>query len=142
MQVRPVYMKGLKFSEKMLSSLEAVLADAENNVKDTNMSFIAFRNRFLEFNGNDFRPTSCKAHGILSIIGADSKLYLCCQLRGNEKFAIGDLKEKSFPEIWKSKERQDIIEMIDIKRCPPCRYKKYNEIMQYLSSERGHNNFL
>ncbi len=142
LQVRPVYMKGLKFNEKMLADLEVILNEAENNVKDTNMAFITFRNRFSEFNGNDFRPTSCKAHSLLSIIGADSTLYLCCQLRGNSKFALGDLKEKSFMDIWKSKERQDVIEMIDIKRCPPCRYKKYNEIMQYLSSERGHNNFL
>lgn len=142
LQVRPVYMKGLKFDEKMLAKLEQILTDTENNVKDTKMAFITFRNRFSEFNGNDFRPTSCKAHNLLSIIGADSKIYLCCQLRGNPYFVLGNLKEKSFQEIWLSEERQKVIEWIDIKRCPPCRYKKYNEVMNYLASERGHNNFL
>jgi MoaA/NifB/PqqE/SkfB family radical SAM enzyme len=142
LQVRPVYMPGLNFTDRLKQKINIVIDAAQEVANGTGLNLITFKHRFREFYEEDLRPCKCLAHNVLSIIGADGKVYLCCQLRGNSKFAIGDLNVNNFKEIWKSQQRQDVIEKIDISRCPPCRYKKYNEIMEYLSSERRHQNFL
>lgn len=142
LQVRPVYMPGLIFNDRLKQKMSIVLNEASLIAKENGLQFISFNHRFREFYEEDLKPCKCLAHNLLSIIGADGKVYLCCQLRGNAKFAIGDIYKNTFQEIWQSQQRQDVINEIDISRCPPCRYKKYNEIMDYLSSERGHENFL
>ena len=65
----------------------------------------------------------CLIAGLIGIVGADSKVYFCCQYRGNEKFLLGDLTENSFWELWKN--RKDI--MPDVSKCPQCRYQNYAE---------------
>lgn len=85
----------------------------------------------------------CLAHNLISIIGADCNVYLCCQFRGDSRFSFGNFREKSFFEIWGSKERQKVIRHINLEKCPPCRYNEYNELLDYLSNkERFHKNFL
>ncbi|HNR64701.1 MAG TPA: radical SAM protein [Atribacterota bacterium] len=142
LQVRPVYMPGLVFTDRVKQKINIQIDEAQKMAHTTGLHLITFKHRFREFYEEDLRPEKCLAHNILSIIGADSNVYLCCQLRGNPKFSIGNLKEKSFKDIWESDQRQEVIDRIDLSRCPPCRYKKYNEIMEYLSSERRHANFL
>ena len=142
MQVRPVYMPGLTFTDRIKYKINIVLEEAQKVAREVGINFITFKNRFREFFEEDLKPQRCLAHNVLSVIGADGKVYLCCQLRGNHKFILGDIYKDSFNDIWLSQDRQDAISKIDINRCPPCRYKKYNEIMDYLSSERRHKNFL
>lgn len=141
-QIRPVFMKGLIFSDKLLSDLDKIIQKCDENVKGTGLHIVTLRNRFKEFNGDDLLPDKCLAHNLLTIIGADGKVYLCCQLRGNSKFELGDLNKQYFREIWNSEQRQEAIKKIDLSRCPPCRYKTYNKIMGYMASERRHSNFL
>jgi len=142
LQVRPVYIKGMVFSEKLLLDINKSIEKSEEIVKGSNLHLIAIKNRFKEFNGEDLPSKKCLAHNILSIIGADGKVYLCCQLRGNKEFELGDLTKETFRDIWNGELRQKVINKIDIKRCPPCRYKTYNKIMNYLAGERRHMNFL
>ncbi len=142
LQIRPVYMKGLTFSDKMLNELDKVMEKAFEIAKGTNLHIVANWKRFNEFNGKDSRVEKCLAHNILSIICADGKLYLCCQLRGNKRFELGDLHDQSFREIWEGEKRQVAINNVNMDRCPPCRYSTYNKIMDYFATERRHGNFL
>ena len=135
-------MPGLNFTDRLKQKINIAIDEAQKVANEIGLNLITFKHRFREFYEEDLKPSKCLAHNVLSIIAADGKVYLCCQLRGNPKFAIGDLNVNSFQEIWNGQTRQEVINKIDLSRCPPCRYKKYNEIMEYLSSERRHQNFL
>ena len=63
----------------------------------------------------------CMIAGLVGIIGADSKVYYCCQYRGNERYCLGDLKHATFPQIWER--RPELVP--DIEHCPNCRYMNY-----------------
>jgi len=63
----------------------------------------------------------CLIAGLIGIIGADGKVYFCCQFRGNSDFVLGDLAENSFSEIWPRRYKKGY----DISKCPRCRYQNY-----------------
>lgn len=85
----------------------------------------------------------CRATPLLGIVGADAKMYLCCQFRGNRDYVIGDIKEKPFSEQWGGDQHRKAIERIDLSRCPPCRYSTFNHIIEEVFIEdRMHRNFL
>lgn len=63
----------------------------------------------------------CAIAGLIGIVGADAKVYYCCQYRGNDRYCLGDLRHATFPEIWKR--RPALI--ANISRCPNCRYMNY-----------------
>lgn len=48
----------------------------------------------------------CYGHQFAAVIAADAKMYLCCHMRGYERYCIGDLKKNTFKEIWSSKQRK------------------------------------
>ncbi|MDP2927241.1 MAG: radical SAM protein, partial [Candidatus Omnitrophota bacterium] len=48
----------------------------------------------------------CYGHQFAAVIAADAKMYLCCHMRGHQKYCIGDLGKNTFKEIWNSKQRK------------------------------------
>ncbi len=85
----------------------------------------------------------CYGHQFAAVIAADAKMYLCCHMRGYEKYCIGDLKKNSFKEIWGSKQRKRVVENIDFKDCVPlCRDNTFNQILWNIKQPREHVNFL
>lgn len=85
----------------------------------------------------------CRATPLLGIVGADAKMYLCCQFRGNKNYVIGDLKKASFKEQWGSKKHTQVIGSVDIKKCPPCRYSNINQLIEdVFLKDKMHRNFI
>ena len=84
----------------------------------------------------------CLIAGLIGIVGADSKVYFCCQYRGNKKFLLGDLTEDSFWNLWKK--RKEIMPYIS--QCHQCRYQNYAEAYVEFSKPKysflNHKNFL
>ena len=141
-QIRPVFIPGKKPLEKMWPAVQELM---EKAVELTDEKFHVFPilHRFDEVSKLDRTYTKCMGHALLGVVGADCHLYLCCQLRGNSRFSFGNLKKNSFFEIWNGKKRQEVMKRIDLNKCPPCRYNKYNELLDYLSDEtKPHKNFL
>jgi radical SAM protein with 4Fe4S-binding SPASM domain len=85
---------------------------------------------------------SCIIAGLIGVIGANGKVYYCCQHRGEEKFFLGDLKINSFYEIWKN--RKDLV--VNTTKCPICRYRNYAAGYRKFSNPKykflKHRNFL
>jgi MoaA/NifB/PqqE/SkfB family radical SAM enzyme len=86
-----------------------------------------------------FKPENklpCTIAALVGIVGADGKVYYCCQHRGNPDYSFGDLHEKSFHTIML--ERNKITP--DLNDCPQCRYmnyaKKFEEIPPFLIEHR------
>jgi len=85
----------------------------------------------------------CRITPLLTIIGPDLKVYLCCQWRGNLNYVVGDVSEKSFKDIWGTTEHRELISRIDINRCRPCKYAKYNTVIeQVFIKDAMHRDFL
>jgi len=141
-QIRPVFITGKKPLEKMWFAVQDLMEKSLELIDDRFHVF-PIAHRFDEVSKIDRTYSQCLGHALLAVVGADCNVYTCCQLRGDPRFSFGNLKEKSFFEIWNSKERGEVIKRIDLAKCPPCRYNKYNELLDYLSDTmRPHKNFL
>ena len=63
-------------------------------------------------------------------IAAHGQVYYCSQTRGLPQFALGDLHDNSFREIWESERRKNINQSIDITKCQPiCRCHPINKAL-------------
>lgn len=85
----------------------------------------------------------CYGHQFATVISASGKMYVCCHLRGHEKYCIGDLNNDSFQNIWNSEKRQRAVESIDFKDCIPlCRDNTFNQILWNIKQPKEHADFL
>jgi len=78
----------------------------------------------------------CMIAGLVGVIGANGRVYYCCQHRGEKHYEVGDLNDREFNEIWKDRNRIKP----KIADCPMCRYmsyvKKFEEIPTMLLEHR------
>lgn len=142
LQIRPINIPGNLDYTKVWNDAQPII---ERTMKLSNEKFRIFpvQRRYYEILCDIRNYTKCMIHNLLTVIGADSKVYLCSLFRGIEKYSFGSLKEKSFKEIWNGERRKNIVETLNINKCPNCRYNGYNEILEYLSSKNKiHANFL
>lgn len=76
-------------------------------------------------------------------ITADLNLYPCCSLKGNSKYFIGNLKEKSFKELWLSERRKNIHKEINLRECPnPCQFENNIKLLYAIKHPIFHSNFI
>ena len=86
----------------------------------------------------DWRRTYAQCYGqnFATVVAADGRMYLCCHMRGVEKYCIGDLSRQSLEEIWDSPRRQEVAAAVDFRDCPPlCRCDSFNQILWRLRHE-------
>jgi len=144
-QIRPVCDSKGNFSPYQDGTLTEFQCEvpALLELGDEHFDVFPLLHRFDELQATQRGYEVCRAHTLVGIVGADCNVYLCCQLKGQQLYNMGNLKNMTFDEIWRSQRRRDIIDKIDISKCPPCRYNKYNEVLEYLSEEdRIHREFL
>lgn len=85
----------------------------------------------------------CRATPLLGIVGADAKIYLCCQFRGNRKYVIGDLTKATFKRQWGKKRHLRVLGRINLAKCPPCRYSMFNKLIEEVFlHDKMHRNFI
>ncbi|MBL7196712.1 MAG: radical SAM protein [Candidatus Omnitrophica bacterium] len=85
----------------------------------------------------------CYGQQFATVITADSRMYVCCHMRGYDKYCIGDLRKNTFEEIWNSQQRKEVVESIDFRDCIPlCRDNTFNQILWNIKQHREHVNFL
>ena len=136
--IRPVLLSGYSLSEKIVNS---VVQQINSFKSDYDFPVFTRMARFREVIEKDRGFTDCLATPLLSVIGADLNVYLCCAYRGNEKFSFGNLKDSSFEEIWYGEKRKKIVEGINIDKCIPCRLAQYNIMLGDLKNI-AHTEFL
>ena len=86
----------------------------------------------------DWRRSYGKCYGqhFAAVVAADGRMYVCCHMRGVEKYCLGDLSRQSLQEIWDSTRRRQVAETVDFRDCPPlCRCDSFNRILWRLRSE-------
>lgn len=141
-QIRPAFMPGEQLSGKIRFETEKLIQEA-TKLSSRNFYLFPILHRFDEVINLDRAYERCLGHALVGVVAANAKMYICCQLRGIEEFSIGDLRKQSFSQIWRGKKKKAVIKKINLDRCPPCRYNKYNELLDYLAKkDRPHKNFL
>ncbi len=103
---------------------------------------LSSENKYRNFGEARPYPT-CYGHHFAGVINVH-EVYLCCHLRGNPKYKLGDLREQPLKMIWDSKKRKDIYKNIDYSDCVPvCRCDPFNRwLCQLRDKVPAHVNFL
>ena len=65
----------------------------------------------------------CTIAALVGIVGANGDVYFCCQGRGVDRLTLGNLKNKSFKQMWT--ERLSLKPNVSL--CPMCRYMNYTK---------------
>jgi MoaA/NifB/PqqE/SkfB family radical SAM enzyme len=86
------------------------------------------------------RPyTDCHGRHFTTVIGADANVYVCCHMRGLEKYVLGNLRDTCLSAVWER--RHDVV--IDFADCPLfCRADEFNRMLFELKKPKTHVNFL
>lgn len=72
----------------------------------------------------------CLGQEFAAVVSADKKMYVCCHMRGVEKYCLGDLSKQTLPELWNSEKRRTVADSVDFDDCPPlCRCDSFNNIL-------------
>jgi len=80
----------------------------------------------------------CHLAGMVGVVGADGDVFFCCQKRGVREFTLGNLREKSFEELWKLRSHW----RINQNDCVTCRYQNYVNFLKNGGELNNHQGFL
>ena len=81
----------------------------------------------------------CRAHRLVGAITATGDVVLCCNLKHkylDERFVFGNIRMKSYEEIWKSEERHKIVAQVEGSEtfvrdvCTYCRMNEFNDMIE------------
>jgi radical SAM protein with 4Fe4S-binding SPASM domain len=89
----------------------------------------------------------CRALPFMVYIDAKGNIWPCITFLGKEEIKYGNLYEKSFIDIWESKEREQVIKYFDAldleKNCREiCRLDEMNKYLHELTHPSLHVNFI
>jgi MoaA/NifB/PqqE/SkfB family radical SAM enzyme len=98
--------------------------------------------KYNRFNDKNKRPyKKCYGSNFAATIGANGDMFVCCHMRGIDKYKLGSLRESTMKEIWKK--RQEIFDKIDFKDCPFfCRCDEFNRLLDEIKKLKQHVEFL
>lgn len=105
---------------------------AQRDLSGESYRVVCSEHKYREIAKGNFQRSykKCLGQHFATVVAADRKMYVCCHMRGVEKYAIGDLSKQPLSEIWNSGERQRIADSVDFADCPPlCRCDSFNNIL-------------
>lgn len=111
-------------------------------------SFQVINNYENDWNDRNFSTQDfsiCYTCRIVTVIGADQKLYLCHTRAYDSNAIVGDIRDRSLYDVWNSKETQTrLLELRPQTECRNfCAYKSRNEMIQaYFDVNVDHVNFI
>jgi sulfatase maturation enzyme AslB (radical SAM superfamily) len=75
--------------------------------------------------------TVCHAAHFMGVIQADARMTLCCHLRGQSEYCIGDLTKESLRAVWEGPRKSEILQSLDISKCLiKCRGDEHNKLIE------------
>lgn len=107
------------------------------------ISAAKYRNRGNDISQRNYKH--CTGVFFSCVIGATGDVWICCHMRGNKKFSIGNINDKTFTEIWHdAKKRNSVHARIgNFEECMPlCRFHGQNTLLANINWQPQHVNFL
>lgn len=132
-QIRPL--KNFDLSENKLNSVNAQI----QNIK--NIKIYESFSKMKDTIQKKEKSNVCYMNKLVGNIGPDGFVYACCELRGINP--LGNIKDNSLYNILNSEKNKEIINSIDVSKCPSCKYAKTNEIIEeFIINDNCHRNFI
>lgn len=75
----------------------------------------------------------CYAGFTTCYFAPDGKVGLCCDRRGDRRMMLGNVD--TIEALWGSKKHFEIINRVDVKKCPRCTYSHVNQIFENVIME-------
>lgn len=150
LEVRPVFpteWRGGGFGNPLTSahvdSARWALDEARKQYDGDGFRVLGMISRFDQVFDKAKSYTKCQIGPLTTVINADGFIYHCCQQRGMPNFRAGSVLSKPFTEVWMDAQHRQMIDSIDVSKCPPCRYDGYNRIIaEAFDADGMHAKFL
>lgn len=107
--------------------------------------FSEFKFQVMKEMGYERSYDICHGSHFATHIAANYEVYVCCHLMFSQDTSIGNLRKKSFINIWNSALKKEVINRVNVHKCVPlCRHDSANRILQTIVSSDtvNHKNFL
>lgn len=147
LEVRPTYPTtwrgdGWDFALSNIPDAVRALNDARVACDDADFKIIGMIDRFdaLETNGKPY--DKCRIGPLTSILGAEGSLWHCCVQRGQEAFKLANVLHQSFADAWKEAQARRMEQIIDVGKCPKCRYDNSNIALMGVATGAMHLDFV
>lgn len=152
-EVRPVYPTTWRggrqddngLSDENVERAKTNILAARKACEDDAFRVIGMVDRFnavQSFRHRDFYD-KCRITQLSTVISSDGHVYACCVHRGIKGFSAGSVLNKPFKEVWGSTQHKEMVDGIDIDKCPKCRYVGLNSVIaSACASDAMHANFI
>ena len=144
-QLRPSF--GFLYDYKSVDSneLKKIFKNAKS-YEDEKFSVIIDEGKYekiLAGKGTCRSYNSCHAQSFkATTITATGDVYICCSLTGVKEGWLGNIKKESFYNIWNGNNRKNILEKLDVNKCPHlCVGDNLNEFLDKIKLAK-HKDFL
>lgn len=85
---------------------------------------------------------TCYYQNFVWAVGADANVYPCCIMKYNEKFSLGNLKDRSLKELVEDVNVHSKMTGLDVKSCYPCWLRERNKQIGFAVEKPKHHNFV
>ena len=123
----------LYYPEELLEEVDEQIA-AAMELEDDDFKIYGIRHKFAVNFDRRINFTKCRATPLLIIIAPDGNCHLCVDLCGKENMILCS----HYPDpheilkYWNSDRHKEILQNIDINKCPRCVIGPYNEIVEHV----------
>lgn len=106
-------------------------------LEDENFHVYGIRHKFKPDFQKQVNFESCCASPMLLTFGSDGNCYICLDRRGQKEMVLCSHypDPKEVLKYWSSDRHRDIIQAIDITKCPRCTIAPYHEIVEQVFKE-------
>lgn len=147
LEVRPTYPTtwrgdGWDFALTNISNAVRALTDARDAYNDDTFQIIGVLDRFASLENPEKGYSKCQIGPLTSVLGAEGSLWHCCVQRGQDAFKLSNVLKQSFADAWKEAQAKRMADIIDVGKCPRCRYDNYNRLLEGIESQSMHQDFI
>ncbi len=134
--IRPVAWENIHggCNEPLKFDLDLVnrLLEKTFQLEDDNFRVYGIRHKFSPALNLRRGFSRCRAAPLLVNLGADGGVYLCVDHQGCQAFRIGSHHPDPWQilDFWGGNRHRQMMEQVDLCRCPRCTFGVYNEIME------------
>lgn len=147
LEVRPTFPTtwrgdGWDFALHHIQAARDGLQMAQDEMAGTGFSVIGMVERFDALDGYSKGYDRCQIGPLTSVLGAEGTLWHCCVQRGRPEFALANVLDQSFDDAWAAAQAKHMADVIDVTRCPRCRYDGLNSALAGIHDNRFHLAFI
>jgi len=113
---------------QMLEAVDETL-DLSDQTFDVHIADRIFENHSYQVRGY----SRCHFQAMKTVINADGSVYLCAQKRTNPSGRVGNVLTSSLAEIWNSATRRNVVDGLNLLKCPYCVHDRQNKMIEYLA---------